>query len=128
MNKNQYRDLDLNMPLNPFTGDIVVATGVDAVKKALRHIVLSVRFDMPFDPEIGSDIYGTLFENFSVLGVEFMKSKLREQIEEYEPRVRLEGITIQQREQFHEIAITINYTIVEINRKDNLTVFVGRTR
>ena len=59
-------DLDLSFKVNPFTKDLYLKTDEEAVKTALKHLIQTRNFERPFHPEIGTQVYSLLFENFSV--------------------------------------------------------------
>ena len=63
----QYRDLDLFFSKNQGNGDVNRITGVEAVKRSIRNLVLLNFYEKPFNPEIGSDVRYLLFENMSPL-------------------------------------------------------------
>ena len=62
---NLYSDLNLNFNKNPATKDIAKLKDVEAVKRSVRNLILTNRFERPFHPEIGSDIRALLFENMT---------------------------------------------------------------
>ncbi len=128
MKKVVYSDINLDFKAHPITGDIMKATNAEAIKKSFRNLVLTNYYEVPFNPSIGSNIRGSLFENFGPMTSEFMKTKLRELAEEYEPRVRIQTIEIFQMQDNNTLQVTIQYTIIELNRTDNFTVFLERTR
>lgn len=126
--KKTYTDINLDFALNPFTGDLIIASDSEAVKKSLRNIIFMNYYEAPFNPTKGSNIQGSLFEHFSTLGNEFMKKKIIELVEKNEPRVEIMSIDILQREDFNKLEVSIVYRILEVNRIETLSVYVGRTR
>lgn len=128
MQKVLYSDINLDFFANPATGDVVKIYNADAIKRSFRNLIMTNYFDVPFSPTIGSSIRGSLFENFSPLGNEFLKSKIKEMLEEHEPRVLVGAITINQQEDSNRMQVSISYRIIDLNREDNITIFVGRTR
>lgn len=123
-----YSDLNLDFNMNPFTGDIIKATNAEAIKKSFRNLILTNYFEVPFHPEIGSSIRGMLFENYTPLTNEFLKTKIRELAEEKEPRVKIRSIEIIQEQDYNSLKLDITYQIIELNKQDNITIFVNRTR
>lgn len=123
-----YRDINLDFAKHPLTGDIIAATDVEAIKKSLRNLVQTDLYDCPFDPDKGTNIRGSMFENFSPFTAEFIRAKIHEMVDKYEPRVELQQINIYQREEQHALEVSIYFKIIELNRQEELTVFVERTR
>jgi phage baseplate assembly protein W len=126
--KKQYSDLSLDFNPHPLTGDVVKLKGSEAIKRSLRNLIMTNNYEVPFSPTKGTHLLGSLFENFSPLTTEFLKAKIREMVDLHEPRVDIRGISIVQREDSHTLQVTITYSIIELNRVDELVVFVERTR
>ena len=57
-----FSDLDLRFRRHPNTSDIKPLTDIEAVKNALRNLLLTNSGDRPFHPEIGSGVTRLLFE------------------------------------------------------------------
>ena len=45
--KPDYSDLDLDFIAHPTTGDVVKKTGVDAIKRSVRNLILTNFYDRP---------------------------------------------------------------------------------
>lgn len=123
-----YRDINLSFDRHPLTGDVLVATDTEAIKKSLRTLIQLNLYDVPFDPEKGTNLRASLFENFSPITVEFLRSKIQELVREREPRVLIQKIMIYQREDSHRLEVNIYFKIKDLNTLEELTVFVERTR
>ena len=123
-----YRDINLDFVRQPLTGDIVAATDVESIKKSLRNLVQTDLYDCPFNPDKGTNIRGSLFENFSPFTAEFIRAKINEMVDKYEPRVEVQQINIYQKDDQNSLEVTIYFKIIELNRQEELTVFVERTR
>lgn len=123
-----YRDINLAFEKHPITGDIVSATDVEAIKKSLRNLVMTDLYDVPFNPEKGTSLNGSLFENFTPITTEFLKTKIKEMIDLYEPRIQVQKIVIFQKDDQHTLEVTIHFKILDLNRFEDITIFVERTR
>ena len=91
-NVRQYRDLDLFFFKKQGSGDVNKITGVEAVKRSVRNLVLMNQYDKPFRPEIYSGIRDMLFENMTPLTATILSKKVEDVIENFEPRARLMGV------------------------------------
>ena len=49
-------------------------------------------------------------------------------VDKYEPRVEVQQINIYQKDDQNSLEVTIYFKIIELNRQEELTVFVERTR
>ena len=57
-----YKDLDLFFTAHPITGDVATKSDSDAVRRAVRNIVLTNYYERPFKPSLGGNVRGLLFE------------------------------------------------------------------
>lgn len=128
MRKNLYKDINLDFNKHPLTGDIITAVNVEAIKKSLRNLIMTDLYDVPFNPEKGTSLNGSLFENFSPLTSEFLKSKIREMVDVYEPRVDIQKIVIYQRDDQNSLEVNIVFKITDLNQVEEIAIFVERTR
>jgi phage baseplate assembly protein W len=89
-----YKDLNLFFTKNPLTKDVSKATDVQAIKRSVRNLVLTDRGERLFHPEIGGDVKGSLFENFTPIMEFELRSAIENVIKIYEPRVVLEEVKV----------------------------------
>lgn len=82
-----YSDLDLSFAAHPITGDVAKRYDVNAVKQALKVLVLTNFYERPFQPKLGSPIYGMMFEQVDIITANSLKLRLELLINKYEPRV-----------------------------------------
>lgn len=110
-NVRDYVDLDLSMIAHPISGDIPVVTGVEAIKRSIKNLVLLEHYEKPFHPDIGCDVYKTLFENIELPGTEEqLRESIENTIEQYEPRADLQKIDIEARPDDNGINVAIWFT------------------
>jgi len=127
-NTKTFVDLDLSFKANPFTKDIYLKTDEEAVKTALKHLIQTKNFDRPFHPEIGTQVYSLLFENFSPAVRIALERTIRETIEKFEPRVRIINIDVQETAQSNDLAINIVFAIKNTDTPLTITTFLSRVR
>ena len=87
-----YKDLDLFFSKKNTSADISKVQGVQAVKRAVRNLILTNTYEKPFHPEIGSGIRELLFEPLSPVTAFVLSQKVEDVIENFEPRARLVGV------------------------------------
>lgn len=126
--KHIYRDINLAFEKHPLTGDIVSATDVEAIKKSLRNLVMTDLYEVPFNPDKGTSLNGSLFENFSPITTEFLKTKINEMVDLYEPRIQVQKIVIFKKDDRNTLEVSIYFKILDLNRFEDITIFVERTR
>lgn len=123
-----YRDIDLAFAVNPFTKDVYVKTNEEAVKTAIKNLVLTQNYERPFHPEIGSPVYGLLFEPFTPLIKNTLEKVISQLITNYEPRATLLGVTVDDNPDQNSLDVQIDFRINNIERPITVNVNLQRTR
>ena len=85
--KEAYKDLDLNFMAHPITGDVTTKSDSEAVKRAVKNIVLTNYYERPFKPSLGGNIRGVLFELNTDRQLNRARDRLADTITALEPRV-----------------------------------------
>lgn len=124
----QFRDIDLSFRINPFTKDIYTKEDEEAVKTALKHLILTKNFERPFHPEIGTQIHSLLFENFNSASKIAMEKSITNAVERYEPRVRLIEVNVRETQDSNNIDVTIVFTLRNVDRPITVTTLLNRVR
>tara|TARA_B100000073_G_scaffold11086_1_gene9297 strand:+ start:474 stop:896 length:423 start_codon:yes stop_codon:yes gene_type:complete len=125
--KNAYSDLDLHFKKHPQTGDVVVRTDVEAVKRSIRNIVLTNNYERPFKPGFGGSIRNLLFELTSDRKMRKVRNRLIEIITTFEPRVENVDVRLSDRGG-NEVNLTVYYTVVNATRKESMEMTITRAR
>lgn len=128
-----YSDLDLDFIPNPTTGDLVKKTGVDAIKRSIRNLILTNFYDRPFRSYIGSNAQKILFDNISLLTAIFLRDAIIEVIRNFEPRVSLledetRGVVVNMNPDNNGYDATISFTILNSGLPATINVFLERLR
>ena len=125
---NLYSDLNLNFNKNPATKDIAKLKDVEAVKRSVRNLILTNRFERPFHPEIGSDIRALLFENMTPTIQTLLTDRVRDVLETYEPRAVLNDVIVSGDMDLNQYGVTIKFYVREVPGIQIVTEFLQRLR
>ena len=126
---NVYSDLDLFFGTKAASKDINKVDDVQAVKRAVRNLVLLDHYEKPFHPEIGSGVRDMLFENMTPTTAHILTRKVEMVVENFEPRARLVGVKAFPNLDRNEYEITISFYVVNAPTElIDLTVFLERSR
>ena len=63
-NEVAFSDLGVTMTAHPVNKKPPVFKNEEAVKRAIKNLILTSRFERPYEPLYGCNIYNRLFENF----------------------------------------------------------------
>lgn len=123
-----FTDLDLNFLANPSTGDVSSKYDVNAIKQSIRNLVMTRNFERPFHPEIGSQVYSLLFDQFGPMTQNMMEQAIRNTINNFEPRVQLRRVTVTLNSDNHTAYVTIVFTILNTQQPISVDLTLKRTR
>lgn len=107
-----FRDVALSFSRNPLTADINILKDENAIKAAVKNIILTKPGEKLFEPNFGSKISDLLFEPFDFIVRDQMETEIRNSISLYEPRVEVEEVNVNWLEESYEIEVTIQYIII----------------
>jgi len=108
-------DLDLNFTKHPITGDVAKTTGIEAIKRSVRNIILLNKGDKPFHPEISTDTSSQLFENMTIFTGSDLRSRITSTVNKYEPRVLIQEVKIQVKPDTNDINILVRISFNNIS-------------
>ena len=123
-----YSDLNLNFTKNPSTKDVARLTDVEAVKRSVRNLILTNRFERPFHPEIGSSIRDLLFETITPLNAILLQDRVEEVIDNFEPRANINQVIVQDEIDRNRYKVTVSFYVVNTPEPVTITEFLQRLR
>lgn len=126
----KYSDIDLSLYLDKALtkGDIIPLEDIDAVKNSVRNLILSNTYDRPFQPYLGSNIRGLLFEPADIFTLHSMLGVIKNMIKLYEPRVDQIVATGAFDEDRNEYIFTLAFRVITQNKPVDMTVRLVRLR
>ena len=83
-----FKDISLSFSPHPVTRDLPVLTNERAIVRSVRNLVETIPTERFFNTLLGTDIRGSLFENFSRTTVNVIEDQIRDSVRNFEPRVR----------------------------------------
>jgi len=123
-----YADIDFRFKPHPLTGDVTIKYDSDAIRRAVRNIVLTNFYERPFKPSLGSSIRNQLFELGSDRKIRRMQSKISKTIESLEPRVEKVKVTLSDVSDRNELSVNIFYNIKNSAQHQEMDFTVTRAR
>ena len=123
-----YKDLDLDFTRHPVSNDVVKIVDFDAVKRSVRNLINTHFYERPFHPELGCGVRELLFENFSPLTGIFIRRKVQEVLDNYEPRARVSGISVNEQPDRNAIDVQINFYVLNLPNPVSVTTTLQRIR
>ena len=127
-NSRRFRDIDLDFSRNAVTNDVNIVEDVVAVKRALKNLVQTNFYERPFQPELGCGIRELLFENFTPMTKVFLERKIEEVIVNYEPRVNLQNVAVDDDQDRNRLVVDIYFYVVGVPGPQVVQTFLQRGR
>jgi phage baseplate assembly protein W len=127
-NTRQFSDLDLNFTAHPVTGDVAIRYDDDAIKTAVKNLVLTQNYERAFHSEIGSPVTGLLFDLATPMLSTTLKRVIGDLINNFEPRVNLTDVGVNTSLDNNSVYISIYFTILNTVRPLSLDLTLSRTR
>ena len=127
-NTRRWADLDLDFTAHPVTKDIVLKKGVEAVKRSIRNLLLTNKYDRPFQPDIDGGVTGHLFELATPHTIHNIEGAIRNCISNYEPRAEVIDVFVTGDLDNNGFHVSLSFRV--INTPDPVTVelFLERLR
>ena len=127
-NSRRFRDIDLDFNRNAVTNDVNVVEDVVAIKRAVKNLVQTNFYERPFHPELGCGVRDLLFENFTPITGIFLKRKIEEVLVNYEPRISLSQIAVDDDQDNNRLVIDIYFYVIGVPDPVQVTTFLQRLR
>ena len=89
-----WADLDLDFTAHPVTKDIVRKTNVEAVKRSVRNLIQTNKYDKKFHPEIDGGVTRHLFGLATAATKHDISEAIAACLRNYEPRVIVERVNV----------------------------------
>ena len=127
-NTRIFSDIDLNFTAHPVTKDITRRYDENAVKSALRNLILTSNYERPFHSEIGSPIRSMLFEPQSPLTSASIRRAIFDMIQSFEPRVTVTEVAVTYNPDDNAVSVRIDFKIINTERPLSVDLVLERTR
>ena len=126
-----YKDLSLFFTPNPVSGDVTMVTDVQAIKRSVRNLVMTNRFEKPFHPEVASHVRDLLFERFTPITFNLLRNRIETVLANYEPRVSVTDVEIDDSGQAmdnNELNVRIFFTLKNDPQIQSVDILLERIR
>ena len=123
-----YSDLDTLFAPNPVTGDINPIRDTEAIKKSVINLILTNFYERPFQPEIGCNVRGLLFEPADPVTISDLEDAAIQVLENFEPRVSVLSVSATDDADNNSYIMTIQFQILSTEQVSDVTTVLERLR
>lgn len=110
-----FKDISMSFKINPLNSDLIGLKNETAIARSIRNLVFTYPGEKVFNPNLGSKISRSLFENIDPITASIIEGEIKNTIDNYEPRVRLINVIVRPNFDNNEFNVTVNYRIVGID-------------
>ena len=107
-----FKDISMTFQANPLNEDLIALKNENAIARSIRNIVFTIPGEKFFNPNFGSRITESLFENIDDITATIIVDEIRESIQNYEPRVDLNNVEAFPNYDNNSFDLIITYTII----------------
>jgi phage baseplate assembly protein W len=119
-----FKDVSMSFQTNPLTNDLIALKNESAIARSVRNIVFTLPGEKFFNPNFGSQVSKSLFENVDQSSASIIRDEIRNSINNYEPRVSLIDVQVNPDYDNGEFNVVIVYRIVGIDVPSQQLQFV----
>lgn len=123
-----FADIPLDFIAHPNTKDIRPITDINAIRQAVKILVLSNFSDRPFHPELSGNVTRYLFENADQFTAMAIKDEILKVIRKYEPRVSSPKVQVDLDMDRNALLVTIIFQIRNSNINTEVSFYLDRIR
>ena len=107
-----FKDISLSFSPHPVTKDLPVLTNERAIVRSVRNLVETIPTERFFESLLGTDIRGSLFENYTRNTVMIIEDQIRSTVSNFEPRVANLGVEVSSQPDINSLEVTVIFDIV----------------
>jgi hypothetical protein len=109
-----FKDISAVFEVNPLNDDLIALKNTNAISRSIRNLIFTVPGDKPFNPTLGCRVTEMLFDPMDKLTTSAIKSEIEDTVRNYEPRVNLNKVIVNEDYDNNQYNVIINYTVVGI--------------
>ena len=113
--KQEFKDISMSFETNPLNDDLIALKNSSAIARSIRNIVFTQPGEKFFNPDFGSRITESLFENMDEVSALAIRDEIENSITRFEPRVNVIEVKVIPNFEANEMKATIVYEIVGID-------------
>ena len=119
-----FKDISMTFQNNPLNSDLIALKNQTAIARSIRNIVFTLPGEKFFNPNFGSRVTRSLFENIDEILASNIRDEIATSIVNYEPRVELKNVEVIPNYDDSSFDVIITYSIVGINVPSQQLQFV----
>ena len=111
----EFKDISMSFQTNPLNDDLIALKNSSAIARSIRNIVFTQPGEKFFNPNFGSRVSESLFDNIDNTSADVIRDQIRSSIRNFEPRVNLLRVVVAPNFDENEMNVKITYEIIGID-------------
>jgi phage baseplate assembly protein W len=107
-----FKDISASFQINPLNEDLIALKNETAIARSIRNLVLTIKGESPFAPNLGCGVNALLFENMDQITASVVRDEIINVIDSFEPRVDLIDVIVVSNFDTNSLEITVQYYVV----------------
>jgi phage baseplate assembly protein W len=107
-----FKDISLSFTRHPVTNDLLVLKNEDAIKRSVINLVRTRLGERFFNDLLGTSVENSMFELQNSGISSFLQEEITSLMNNFEPRIKLRTVFIDEPADTNELNISISYDIV----------------
>jgi len=126
--KRGFSDLNLKLTKHPIRKDITPLRDDAAIKNAVKNLLISNFYERPFQPTLGANLRGLLFEPASVLTRVALKSAITKVLAKNEKRIAILQLKVEDNRDNNAYRIYLVFRIKDFDEIQEIEIELRRLR
>jgi phage baseplate assembly protein W len=122
----KFSDIPTNLDVHPNTSDLIRITNENSIKKQMRNLLLTDKYERVFLPSYGCSIRSILFENLDDQTALVVKDLITEAVKNHMPHVRVLAVKVNSME--NGVVIEIVFVALNIEGDQSFSFYLERVR
>ena len=118
-----FKDLSISFQVNPINSDLIATKNETAIARSVRNLITTRPGERFFNPNLGSRVYDTLFDNLDEISASDIKDEIKDTLDNYEPRIELIEVIVKPDYDNHTFDVVIKYNIIGIDASPQQLAF-----
>ena len=123
-----YKDIDLSFSALPGTGDVARKYDLNAVRQAIKTLLLTAKGERKFQYQLGSPLYKMLFEPMDFILANRMEQEIFFLITNFEPRARDLRVNVNPNFDSNGYEVSIFFYVIGLPNPVTYSTFLKRLR
>ena len=110
--KQGFKDLSMSFRSNPLNDDLIGLKNESAIARSIKNLVFTQKGEKFFDPDFGSEVSASLFENIDEVTAITIQDDIAYMINTHEPRVEVLNVDALPNFDNNQFDVVILYSII----------------